>query len=593
MSLANIPFKSGFFEEATDRDVGKMLLWKHGDHVRFFNGKPQKIGGWVKRAQTQIKGKPRAALDWATSRQELFTAVGTHKKLYVEQGGTFYDITPIAASGNLTNPFSTTNTFATVSVAHTAHGRKAGDFVHFSGASAVGGITIYGEYEVTSVTSTDIYVITHTSVATSTAGPGGGTVAYEYEISIGNEYAVSGLGWGAGTWDTGTWGTPRASSGLILQSRIWSLAVWGEDLLASPYDGALYVWNSSVGVATRATLISQAPATNKGIYVAVDERQIVSLGAYDGVSNDPLLIRWCSQEDYTSWTPTLGNTAGDKRLEYGNEIYCALFVRGETLIFTDTHIYSMTLVGLPEIYGFRPLGASGGLSGPHAVTTHNGVCYWMAAGGFYKYDGTIAEIPCPIFTYIFEDINKNRARHFYAALNLDYAEIWWLYASSGADELDRYVIYNTVDGSWAYGTLARTVMVGDSKYSNGPYAFGGDGYLYAHENGVDADGAALAASITSGDLEIDDGGEYIMHVSKFVPDMVEIAGTVDLVLTGKKYPHDAEVQSSGPHAITGTTRFLNPRVRCRQISLQFSSGNVGDNWRLGLIRIDAIPDGTR
>jgi hypothetical protein len=593
MPLANVPQKPGFLDEATDREVGKLLLWKSGDHVRFFNGKPQKIGGWVKSSQTQFVGKARATLDWVTTRQENFTAVGTHKKLYVFQGGVFYDITPIRDSGNLTNPFTTSVGLATVKVADVGHGCNVGDYVHFSGAAAVGGITITGEYAVTSVTNVDEYYITHSSNAGSTAGPGGGTVAYEYEINIGNEYDTAGLGWGAGDWDEEEWGDARTSGGVILPSRIWSLAVWGEDLLANPYNGAIYVWQSSGGVATRATVISQAPSTNKGIYVAADERQIVALGAHDGVNSDPLLVRWCSMEDYTSWTVALSNTAGDKRLEYGNEIYCALLARGETVIHTDTHLYSMTLVGLPEIYGFRPQGANGGLVGPHAVIAHNGILYWMAAGGFYKYDGTINELPCPVFTYVYGNINKATGRHIYAAVNLDYGEIWWLYASAASAELDSYVLFNITDNSWAYGTLARTAMVADSKYSGGPYAFGGDGYMYAHETGVDADGSALAASLESGDFEVDDSGNEFMHIGKFVPDMLAISGTLNVTFTGKKYPHATEVQTSGPHAITSSVEFVNPRIRCRQIALSFASSNVGDNWRLGLLRIDAIPDGGR
>ncbi|TAK94041.1 hypothetical protein EPO05_06790, partial [Patescibacteria group bacterium] len=570
MPLSNIPFKPGFYTEATDREVGKGLLWKTGDHVRFFEGKPTKLGGWVKLSQSMFQGKARAAIDWVSTRQEYFMAFGTHKKLYVVQGGTLYDITPIRISGTeANNPFTTTNGSAIVSVAHNGHGCIVGDYVHYSGATVVGGLTISGEYTVTGVTNANAYTITAASNANANATGGGNAVAYSYEINVGNEYAVQGLGWGAGTWGASTWGTPRATSGLVLQSRVWSLAIWGEDLLANVYDGAIYVWRSSLGTANRATRITQAPATNKGIYVAADERQIVALGAHDGVSNDPLLIRWCSMEDYTLWTPLLSNTAGDKRLEYGNEIYCALFLRGETLIFTDTHLYAMTLVGLPDIYAFRPLGANSSLFGPHAVAAYNGISYWVAKGGFYRYDGTITELQCPVFTQVFGDFNHGAGRHIYAAVNSAFSEIWWLYASSESNELDRYVIYNTIDNSWVFGTIARTVMVGDSKYTNSVYAASPDGYLYSHEFGSDADGAVLDAYLESGDIEIDDGGEYLMHIGQFIPDMLSLNGEISLTITGKKYPQDSEVQTSGPHAITNATPYANPRVRCRQLSFKF------------------------
>lgn len=592
MSLTDIPYKVGIFNEDTDRGVGKLLYWKDCDHVRFFNGHPQKIGGWLKASQTQFLGKSRSVIDWVTTTQEFIIAVGTHKKLYVFVGGELYDITPIRATGTLTDPYDTVDTSAVVTVSDTGHGLSEGDFVHYDTGSAVGGITILGEYEVTSVITTDEYTITHSAPATSTAN-GGGSVDFRYEIPIGAEYANAGLGYGSGGWNLGTWGAERTYSSLYSNSRIWSFAIWGEDLIASPYGCPMYVWDASAGVTTRAVLISQAPSVNLGVFVAQEERQIFSLGSHDGVSVDPQLLRWCSQEDYTDWTPTLANTAGDKRLELGTEIITAVVTRTDTIIFTNTGMYSMQFVGMPDIYGFQPIGLNGGIAGARAAGAFNGVAYWMAAGGFYKYDGTISELPCAVFDYVFKNLNRNTLSTIQCAVITDYSEVMWLYASKYSEELDRYIIYNTADSSWYYGSMERTSFAGALQNSIRVYGCGADGYIYEHEVGNNADAAPMTSYIHSGDIEIDAGGEQLMRISKFIADMLRISGSIEITFSGKKYPQESDVLESGPFSIDSSTKYINPRIRCRQVSFQVDSDALHSDWRLGLVRIDVNPDGKR
>jgi hypothetical protein len=595
MALTDLPIKPGFYSDDTDRDVGKLGFWVDGDKVRFFAGLPAKLGGWTRGAQDDAYlGSARGATDLRTLRQEVVLSFGTHLKLYVWLGGTYYDITPIDTSGTLANPFTTTINLATVSVTHASHGRTAGDYVTFSGAAAVGGITISGEYTVTSVTSANAYGITHTAVATSSAGPGGGAaVGYSYQLPVGSTSAVQGLGWGASTWGASTWGTARSASDIIIGVRTWQLDLWGEDVIASPVDGAIYVWDSSAGVTVRATRITQAPVTAKGIFVSPEDRHLVAIGAHDGVADDPMLVRWCDQEDYTNWTPSLTNTAGSKRLDTGNALLCALKVRGENLIFSDSALYSMVFVGPPDTFAFRQLGDNGNLVGPMAGHVFEGVAYWMADKDFFIYDGLAKTLECSVSTTVFDDFNRDQGAKVYCGVNRDYREVWWLYPSGSSDENDRYVIYNLNDKTWAFGTLARTMLIGDSDVFNYAYGFGADSYLYTHESGTDAYNQPMTAYIESGAIEIDAGGNALAHISKMIPDFKTLVGSVDVTFTGKKYPQATETQVSGPHTISPTTEFVNPRMRCRQISVRLESSDLGDDWRSGVLRVDLVPHGGR
>lgn len=594
MSLKDIRIQPGVYTDDTDRGVGKKGFWKLCDKVRFFDGLPTKLGGWTRGVDDpSFLGKARGTIDWRSMRSEIFLAFGTELKLYVWSGGLFYDITPLSASGQLTNPFSTTDTLATVDVDDNAHGLLAGDYIHFANATAVGGITIDGDYNVTSVTNSNKYIITHTAAATSTAGPGGGTVDFEYEIHAGTSDSIAGLGWGAGEWGDGTWGTPRSVTDFLAMARIWSIDTWGEDIVCNPRQGGVYVWDSSAGVSFRAAVIAAAPLTAKSIFVSPEDRHLVALGAHDGVAEDPLLIRWCDQENYTDWTPTVTNTAGSKRLDVGNEILCGAKVRGEHLIFTDSALFSMVFVGPPDTFAFRSLGDNGGLLGPMAANVFEGVAYWMGSQDFFIYDGVLKPLECPITTTVFDDLNRVQRAKIYCGINRAYREVWWLYPSADSDECDSYVIYSMKDQLWSYGTLARTMLVGDSDVLNYAYGFGTDGYLYTHELGTDDYLTAMNAYIESGDFEIDESGEQLMHISKFVPDFKTLDGSVDITVKGKKYPQDSEQQTSGPHAVTSSTKFINPRVRCRQIAIRLESTDLGDDWRAGTMRVDLLPHGGR
>jgi hypothetical protein len=117
-----------------------------------------------------------------------------------------------------------------------AHGALEGDFVTFSGATAVGGLTLNNEYQI-SLIDEDSYNITAETTASSTA-TGGGTVTAAYQINTGNEIAVPFTGWGGGTWGAGTWGFGGTTSAPI---RLWSQANFGEDLFFTYRGGANFL----------------------------------------------------------------------------------------------------------------------------------------------------------------------------------------------------------------------------------------------------------------------------------------------------------------------------------------------------------------
>ena len=233
MPLSKVQFAPGIDKQITT--YGAEGKWVDSKNVRFRNGLPEKIGGWSKVQQERLVGVSRSSHAWVSLNGVRYIALGTDRKLYVYSEGVSYDITPLRLEASLSNPF-TTNGTATVSVAHTSHGASVGDFVTFDSFSAINGLDMNGEFEVTTVTDANNYTVTHTNSASGSTSGGGGSGNAKYQLPVGAARSSYGFGWGTGTWGTTTgadgWGEARQGSNLILEATSWSFDTFGEDLLA-------------------------------------------------------------------------------------------------------------------------------------------------------------------------------------------------------------------------------------------------------------------------------------------------------------------------------------------------------------------------
>ena len=268
MPLQKITLKPGINRENTRYTTEGGYY--ESDKVRFRQGTPEKIGGWTRISANTFVGVCRSLWNWVTLGAQNLIGVGTNVKFYIENGGAYYDVTPIRATSTLTNPFTTVNLSTTVTVADAAGGYDLGDYVTFYGSTAVRGLTILGEYEITS-TGTNNYTITAASAATSST-TGGGTVYAVYQINIGPPYEVPLTGWGSGTWSSGVWGTSANSTQPM---RLWNQNNFGQDLLCGPSTGPLYLWSANIGYGgTGITLTIATPCVGTSIINLPDKTAI-------------------------------------------------------------------------------------------------------------------------------------------------------------------------------------------------------------------------------------------------------------------------------------------------------------------------------
>ena len=638
MPLTKLQFKPGVNRETTSytNEGG----WFDVDKVRFRFGLPEKIGGWVRRSTNSFLGTCRALHPWVTLSLDQFIGVGTSLKYYIDQGGQFNDITPIratTAAGDVT--FSASTGDATLTVSDTSHGAVVGDFVTFSGASSLGGnITadvLNQEYQIDTVVDDNSYTVEARAVAslseitidgeysptlvtasTSDTGNGGSAVVGTYQVNVGLDTTVFGNGWGAGAWSRQGWGDAASVTVLTDTLRVWSHDNFGEDLLLNVRDGGIYYWDASVGLGTRAvnlTSLSGATATPtvaKQVLVSDRDRHIIAFGcdteANPGVQ-DPLAIRFSSQESLTDWSATATNTAGELRLGSGSEIITAVETRQQILVFTDASLYAMQFLGPPFTFGVNLLSEKTTIMGPLAATAVEDNVFWMGQNEFYSFAGTVQRLPCTVRDHVFNDFNNSQSEKVIAALNNQHSEVWWFYPSANSQNIDKYVVYNYIEKAWYYGTLARTAWIDNGIYDL-PIAASEDGYLYEHESGFD-DGSTSPASgidayIESSQIDIGDG-ENFAFIRRLIPDITflnssESAPSATMTLKTRNFPggnylqtSTSTVEKTASVPVEQFTTQAHVRLRGRSFAFRIGSDGTGVGWRLGSPRIDVRPDGRR
>ncbi len=519
------------------------------------------------------------------------------------------------------------------------HGALENDFVTFSGAATLGGVitanVLNQEYQVTHVVSNTVFQIEARAVATiseitttsglnptfvfantSDSGNGGGSAVGAYQINTGLDTSVQGTGWGAGTWGRGTWDSASDLTAGGNTLRIWTHDNFGEDLLINVRDEGIFYWDKTNGVTTRAVTLSSisgsnsAPTIAKQVLVSDKDRHIIAFGCDPETAigtQDPLLIRFGSQESLTDWAAETTNTAGDLRIGSGSEIVTAVETRQQILVFTDVSLHAMQFLGPPFVFGINTISENITTASPKCAVAVNDNVFWMGREEFYVYAGAVKKLPCTVKDFVFSDFNEQQIQKVTAASNSSFSEIWWFYPSSGSEENDRYVIFNYEQNVWYYGTLDRTAWI-DRGVDALPIAAGSDHYLYVHENGLDDGSNTPATGITSfiesSQMDLSEGNQFVF-LSRLIPDITfrnstSNSPTATFTLSARNYPGGPYLQTEGDSVIKTAsspveqfTNQVNTRLRGRSFNLKVETEAVETTWRLGTPRVDVRPDGGR
>ncbi len=511
--------------------------------------------------------------------------------------------TSTVSSGGSVPAFTTLLNDSFVTVTFTNHGKSVGDTVVFIASTTVGGVTIQGAYEVTQVITANSYLINAAQIATSTAtaSMNGGLAQVVYYRSFGPRIVGSGYGqggYGLGGYGLGE-GSSTAPSGTPITATDWFTDNWGEIVLANAAGGPIYYWSPVSGFVT-ASVITDGPFVCNGIFVAMPQQILVGWGCESGGAYDPLLLRWSDAGNFLSFTPSSSNQAGSFRIPTGSKIVRGLQAPGRALIWTDVDLYAMQYVGAELAFGFNKLASGCGMVAPHAVGVLGTAVYWMASGQFFVSDGGgAAEVPCPVWDAIFQDLDTANLDKITAMPNSQFDEIAWCYPtnSEGSGENSRYVKYNTRENTWDIGALVRTAWLDQSLLGS---AMGTDasGMVFQHERGYSADGASMNSYIQTGYFMISDG-DAMGHIDWIWPDFkwrtyngTPTSVRMQVTIQTVDYPN-APVKTHGPFTFTDAVQWASCRARGRQQAWLIQSSDASNFWRMGNLRYRVQPDGRR
>jgi hypothetical protein len=510
--------------------------------------------------------------------------------------------TSTVANGGAVPSFATTMSSFVITVTLNNHTYSVGDIFPVKVSTTVGGVVLSGSYVVQSVPNSNTFTINAASVATSTtsSSENGGNAQIEYFIAVSPQALPA--GYGLGGYGTGGYGigvSPSPSPGQNLTTTNWTLDNWGEVLIACPTDGAIYTWAPDTGFAN-ATKLLTAPLINGGIFVSNTTQILVAWASSTNGVQDPLLVQWSASGDYTDWTPTTINQAGNFRIPSGSRIVGGIAGPQFNIIWTDLDVWSMDYIQLPFVYGFNNLATNCGLIARHAQCVVNATVLWMGQNQFFALNGeTVTPIPCSVWDFVFQDLDTNNLDKICAAPNNGFGEVTWFFpsASGGTGEIDSYVKVNFTNGFiWDAGRLQRTAWIDQSVLGQ---PIGGDagGYIYQHEISPDADGQPMTSWFQTGFFKIAEG-EDLSFLDWIIPDFTwnyyGAAGSAQLQITLYycNYPGDT-IYTAGPYAVTQATTYVTTRLRGRYVAFRVESQDLGSFWRMGGLSFRIAPDGKR
>ena len=464
----------------------------------------------------------------------------------------------------------------------------------------------------TGVSGSDLTGISRGTNGTATAAHSNGATVYDATDWVG-------------------WGSASTSSNIVIEPGQWRLINYGENLIALIHNKRIFQWEPSIpNLQVRAVAVSgtEVPTASRDLVLSTPDRHLVCIGTettlQSSTTQDDMFVRWSDQNSTTTWTPTKNNTAGSQRLTDGSKLMGGIVGKTAVYLWTDTAMYTMKFIGPPLTFGFTQVGTNCGMSSQHAAAEVDGIAYWMGPTGFYRYNGGRVELmPCLVEDYVFEDINTNANQQIHVAVNALFGEITWFYPSSGSDYVDRSVTFNYMESNpqnqiWTTSSLARYTWTIEGVFSK-PYATefksgvtptyptvlgvsNGASYYWKQETGTNEvfyDGTknAIAAYVESGDYDISrqEGlqgqGEFMMRVSRIIPDFGAQTGDAKVYLNSKAFPSSAAVSTS--YVVTTSTTQVFTRKRARQIALKVGNVGTDESWRMGTFRLDIHAGGRR
>src|SRR5580700_538981 len=563
----------------------------------------------------------------------------------------FDAVTDDATAGPCVASFATVDNSEVVTVNLPDHGLVVGSTFALPVPTIVGAegeVTLQGFYNVQVIIDANNFIIfAQTSVPTA-------ATVWEGNAATGDNGLpqmiywttqaplLPNSGWGVGGWGVGGWGSgaqpvpiggspfppPPGTIGFgNVSGDDWSLANWGSQLISNATNGPLFYWDPISGI-QNSGVIANGPDYATGFFIGMPEQQIVAYGASTAQIQDPMLVAWCDNADYTDWTASVSNQAGTYRLTRGSRIVGGIQGPQQAMLWTDVGLWAMAYIGYPDVFGFNEIAQGCGLIGKHAIAVYGPQVFWMSRDAFWMYsNGVVKRFACDVWDVIIKNLNSTRDSsgnyiyfpHIRGAANSGYDEVTWHFPSQASTngENDSWVKFNPVTGEWDYslstpqqGMIGKTPINVTAWIDNNIFGHplssmialpsATSSMIMTHEMGMDANGSPINWMIQTGFFMLSDGEDKVF-VDFLLPDFrwrrwqepQSVSAQVQITLYTAEYPDDPQDQwvAYGPFIVTNATGGIEPRARGRYFFAEIQGNDLGSFVRLGGIKFRFAPDG--
>jgi len=634
MARINLTIPPGVVLDDTTYTVGQGA-WASADHVRFWRGFPQVIGGWEILTVDTLSGKCRGLFNWRDNNGSLNIAFGTHTNLYIYINGDFYNITPsdfvsgledgtggigfgtgTYSTGSYSQPsnedfFPLTWSFASFGQTLIANPRGQGLW-QWNNDGAVNPVTISRVAELTD----DLTYANQTAFdVVWTRGTGWTFDATNDQVDCdGTQSADSDVTRSVTGLTVGKWYRVTVQFSGRLAGTIAALGGSTPDTASSETEGEVYVTFKATG--TSATVGARADADFVGsvdadfvvyelnapdqvTYMTVTpQRQVMAYGCNEEASDafNPRCIRYGDFETVSDWVTTSSNNAGEIILDGSGALVAARETAYGAFVWTTNELYFREYVGDPaQTYRFTLVGTGCGLLGPNAAAVLGQVAYWMSPDGQFwqcPVGGAPSRIVSPLQDEVAENITTSQDAKIYAASVAEFNEVWWFYPDQrDGSENSRAVAYQITDGVWSgLHTLARTAFL-DASAGRYPVGVSPSGLAYFHELGQADNGGVLSWSIETGDIYVAEGGRAVM-LRNIWPNIEGQQGAVTMTVSTKFYPQGDYVSDAVKTLAAGDDS-VDFRSTGRMVKMRFEGEAAPTSARFGPISLDVTTRGRR
>ncbi|WP_269715756.1 hypothetical protein [Caulobacter sp. NIBR2454] len=383
-------------------------------------------------------------------------------------------------------------------------------------------------------------------------------------------------GYGAGPYGRGAYGAPRPDTGNPAPPSMPSMDLWDGDLVfCLDADKKVYRWELDTD--EPGEVVPNAP-TNCEFFFVTDDGFGVALCGSEVVNSD--------KGNIEVWETALDNQARSFPLRTSGQLMCGKKVTGGSLLLTNTDCWLMRYVGYPDVHEYLRQGSAGnGIISRAAIADYDQGVVWMGANSFFVYNGYVQTLPCEVWDVVFNNINPAQKAKITAVHLAAAKSVRFMYPSSAAIEIDRYVEWNYQLNCWTIGTMDRTCGADAGVFTN-PLMCSPTGMTYEHEVGFDYTGQPLPYAET-GPFQLGKGSNLMEHQA-FFPDE-KTPGDMSFTFFPSTMP-DADETVVGP--FPGEQKidalFQGLWVRIRYQTVRLTDWRIGDS-KMYVLTGDAYP----